>query len=236
MDKLRELQRELRASVSAEKALALQRFFKTGPGQYGAGDLFLGVMVPETRKLVSRYYKQFMPTEAWELVRSKYHEERLLGLLIWVKQFEHGDESEQTKIYELYLANTKFINNWDLVDLTAPRIVGAYLWGRDKSVLTRLVNSDLLWDRRVAVLATAYFLYKSDDTETYRLAKVLLGDKHDLIHKAVGWMLREAGKRCSEQKLEEFLQEYATRMPRTMLRYAIERLPLAKRRYYMGLK
>ena len=211
------------------------RFFKTGPGDYGEGDRFLGVVVPHIRKIVKRH-RDASEKEVLKLLHSKYHEERLTALLILVEQFKRGDESRKKAIYDLYLGNTSFINNWDLVDLTAQHIVGEYLFGKDISVLTRLAHSKNLWERRIAMLSTYYFIRHSDSEATLRIAGLLLRDSHDLIHKAVGWMLREVGKRCSMESECRFLDAYAGVMPRTMLRYAVERFPKDLRSRYMSAK
>ena len=216
-----------------KKAKGLQRFFKTGKGEYAEGDKFLGVMVPQTRQLVNKYWKEISLAEVKSLLHSQFHEERLLALLILVKKFEKGDEATRGKIFNLYLANTKYINNWDLVDLSAPRIAGAYLVGRDRSILLKLANSRNLWERRIAVLATFWFIAQGESGFALKVAAILVHDEHDLIHKAVGWMLREIGKRCRQADEEEFLEKHYKIMPRTMLRYAIERFDNKRRYYYL---
>jgi 3-methyladenine DNA glycosylase AlkD len=222
---------ELRSVSDTEKARILSRFFKTGPGEYGEGDRFLGVPVPAVRKIVKAHPNAGL-REIRKLLRSEYHEERLAGLLMLVELYRRGDESRKKEVFGFYLANASRVNNWDLVDLTAPHIVGGYLYGKDTSVLARLARSTDLWDRRIAILSTHYFIRQGDCRETMRIAGLLLRDPHDLIHKAVGWMLREAGKRCSTGMLRGFLDRHAAAMPRTMLRYAIERFtPGMKLRY-----
>jgi 3-methyladenine DNA glycosylase AlkD len=226
------VQQRLRSFASSEQAAILARFFKTGPAQYGEGDKFIGVKVPITRK-VAKEFKGLSLAEVECLLHSEIHEERLLALVILVGQFEKGDDTIQRQIYDLYLANTVHINNWDLVDLSAPQIVGGYLQNRSRRPLDRLAKSKSLWERRISILATFYFIRHGDFADTLRIATLLLGDKEDLIHKAVGWMLREVGKR-DMAVLEEFLDEHCRVMPRTMLRYAVERFSEGKRRKYMA--
>lgn len=214
-----------------EDARFLQRFFKTGVGQYGERDIFLGIRVPALRKLAKEYIA-LPPKEVLPLLRSSYHEERLFALILFVNAFAQGDETIQKKIYDLYMANTRHINNWDLVDISAPNIVGAFLLARSKKPLYQLAKSKSLWERRIAMLATFYFIKSNKFADSLKIAGILLRDKEDLIHKAVGWMLREVGKRDMECA-EAFLQKHCRVMPRTMLRYAIERFSPAKRRMYM---
>jgi 3-methyladenine DNA glycosylase AlkD len=228
------LRQLLRAAASSEKARLLQRFFKTGPGEYGEGDVFLGVTVPITRR-VSRQSDGLALSEVRILLRSRFHEERLLALLILVRRFERGDHALRQRLFTFYLQHLRCINNWDLVDLSAPRIIGAWLLGRDRSVLDRLSQSEDLWERRVAVLATFAFLPQDDFDDALRLCRRLLGDQHDLIHKACGWLLREVGKR-NLSVLEAFLEAHARQMPRTTLRYAIERMSSTRRRFWMSLR
>jgi 3-methyladenine DNA glycosylase AlkD len=223
---------ELRALADPEKARVLARFFKTGPGEYGHGDRFLGVVVPKIRKVVKEHRNASLG-EAMLLLRSAFHEERLTALLLLVEKYRRGDEIQKKEIYDLYLANTTYINNWDLVDLTAQHIVGDYVYNRDTSVPTRLALSPSLWERRIAMLSSYYFIRKGDSREALRIAELLLSDPQDLIHKAVGWMLREVGKRCSMESECQFLDRYAAQMPRTMLRYAVERFPEKLRRHYL---
>lgn len=228
---VKRIRERLRCFASREKAVLLMRFFKTGPGQYGEGDTFLGVMVPQTRTVVKEFRDAPLP-EVQTLLRSPWHEERLCALLILVDQFQRGDDGTRKKVFDLYLKNTKYINNWDLVDLSAPKIVGPYLDGGSRALLYRLVRSKNLWERRIAVLATAHFIRQGDFADVLALSTMLLDDDHDLMHKAVGWMLREVGKK-DVAALEGFLQTHHRRMPRTTLRYAIERFPEAKRRRYV---
>jgi 3-methyladenine DNA glycosylase AlkD len=228
-----QIQQELRSLASPMQAKNLARFFKTGKGDYGEGDKFLGIKMPEIRNIVRKNFKTTPWRELEILIKSPHHEERMLCLLILVAQYKKAEPAEQEKIYTFYLTNTKFINNWDLVDLTAEHIVGAYLADKDQKNLLKLAKSKLLWNRRIAVMATFYFIKKDQPEITLKLAEVLLNDKHDLIHKAVGWMLREIGKRCSETIEEEFLKKNYQKMPRTMLRYATERFSEEKRQFYL---
>jgi 3-methyladenine DNA glycosylase AlkD len=209
----------------------LQRFFKTGKGEYGEGDVFLGVKMPAVRT-VCRGCRGAPMQVVLELLRSKVHEERLLALLMLVDRFQAGDDAVRKQVYERYLAHTAFINNWDLVDASAPQIVGEWLHARSRAPLSRLARSASLWERRIAIVATHNFIRRGDLDDTFRIANLLLGDAHDLIHKAVGWMLREAGKRDGAA-LRRFLASRYTTMPRTALRYAIERFPEAERKRYL---
>jgi len=231
---LQELRSDLRKLASPRKAKILQRFFKTGPGEYGAGDVFWGITSAKSRSLV-RKYKDLSLTEIKQLLRSKIHEERQMALLILVYQYEHGSLPEQERIYRLYLKSTPYINNWDLVDLSAPKIVGVYLFDKPRAILYKLVKSSNLWERRLAVLATFYFIRQGQYADTLKLAQLLLKDKHDLMHKAVGWMLREVGKRSLKTEVA-FLDKYASQMPRTMLRYAIEKLSPQQRSHYLSIR
>lgn len=214
-----------------DRARVLQRFFKTGPGEYAAGDVFVGLCAPQIRQL-GREYRALPLAEVMRLLRSPLHEARLLALVILVQAYQQGDELLQKKIFNLYLANTRFINNWDLVDVSAEHIVGAYLRERDKALLGRLAKSGCLWERRMAVLATFHFTRRGEFAWTLRVAKLLLRDPEDLIHKAAGWMLREVGKRDRAAE-EKFLKAHGKIMPRTMLRYAIERFPERVRQKYL---
>lgn len=225
-------EQELRALGNERDAAVLSRFFKTGPGEYGEGDVFLGVRVPAIRGVAGRYAG--LPLRSvTALLKSPYHECRLLALLILVLQCEHSAEDERRVRVEAYLTHTQYINNWDLVDLSADRILGAWLFKRDRGLLYVLADSSWLWDRRIAMLTTLHFIKRDDYADTLGIAACLLHDTHDLIHKAVGWMLREVGKR--DQSVEEqFLKQHATGMPRTMLRYAIERFPEPLRQAYLA--
>lgn len=234
-----DVKKSVRDLKDSAKAKIMQGFFKTGKGEYGEGDIFLGLTVPQSRTVAKRY-KGLPLGEVSKLLHSPFHEERLIALLILVEQFSKADEGTRRKIYEFYLKNTKYINNWDLVDLSADKIVGAYLSDKPRGVLYKLAKSKSLWERRIAVLATFYFIKNNEFSETLKIAKVLVRDEpilqaqggHDLIHKAVGWMLREIGKRSLSTE-EKFLKEHYKEMPRTMLRYAIERFPEAKRQRYL---
>ncbi len=223
---------ELAALADPAYAGRLQRYFKTGTGEYGEGDVFLGIKVPAVRK-VARRYAGLPLKEIGKLVRSEMHEHRMTALLILVGYYVKTDETGKERAVRFYLENTSRINNWDLVDITAPRIIGDYLFERPKGLLYRLAGSASLWERRIAIVSTSTFISKGEYDDALRLSEILLGDPHDLIHKAVGWMLREVGKR-EPGVAAEFLDRYCTAMPRTMLRYAIERLDSATRRRYMA--
>lgn len=226
-----EIQSRLVTLSNAEDALFLQRFFKTGPGQYGEGDLFRGIRVPELRKL-SRAWEAIPLERAAQLLHSTYHEDRLLALLILVRKYAKADEADRAALYELYLSSTHCINNWDLVDASAEHIVGAYLSDKSQEPLDRLARSRHIWERRIAIIATFHFIRRGTFDATLRIAEILLKDEEDLIHKAVGWMLREVGKRDMERE-EAFLIAHYRRMPRTMLRYAIEKFPEDERQRYL---
>jgi len=229
---LKGIKEELRKLSNPKKVVILQRFFKTGPGEYAQGDKFLGLTVPQIRK-ISKQYSGMDIDDAANLLRSGYHEERLAALFIMVSQFKKGDGKSKEKIFKVYASNTKYINNWDLIDLTAGHIVGAHLENKPKGLLCQFARSKDLWKKRISILATFEYIYKGKPQETLKIAQILLNDEHDLIHKAVGWMLREVGKRCSQKTEEEFLQKYYKKMPRTMLRYAIERFPEKLRQKYL---
>ena len=229
---LNQLYRELQRLKNPEKAKIIARFFKTGKGEYGEGDIFLGIMVPNSRKMAIKY--QELPFEdIKKLLQSKIHEERLIALLILIHNFQKEATQVQRKIFDFYLQSTIYINKWDLVDLSADRIVGRYLLNKPKKILVKLARSKNIWERRIAIIATYQFIKNGVFGETLRIAEILLYDKHDLIQKAVGWMLREVGKR--DQKAEEdFLKKYYQKMPRTALRYAIERFDAKSRSYYLA--
>lgn len=225
------IHRELKRHSDPARATALQRFFKTAPGEYGHGDRFLGVTVPAVRAVAARH--QSLPLRDVEaLLHSSWHEERLLALVILVRRYERETPTRRDAIYRLYRRNIRHINNWDLVDCSAGRIVGAHLCEGNRAWLRRLARSSSLWERRIAVMATGFFIGRDEFDETLHIARLLLDDPHDLIHKAVGWMLREVGKRNRAAE-EEFLRQHAHLMPRTMLRYAIERFPERLRRRYL---
>ena len=227
----KEIQKKLKSLGNKEKAKKHQSFFKTGSGEYGEGDIFIGVTVPELRKL-AKEYKTITLKEVKHLLHSSIHEERLLSLFLLIHRYSKGDEPEKKRVYELYLKNTKFINNWDLVDSSAGHIVGAFLFDKSKKPLYDLVKSDNLWERRISIISTFYFIKCNQFSDTLKISKILLQDKEDLIHKAVGWMLREVGKRDISPE-EKFLKKYYKNMPRTMLRYAIEKFPESKRQRYL---
>lgn len=223
--------KEIKKLKNPVKAKILARFFKTGKGEYGEGDIFLGIVVPLQRKIAQKY-ENLEFVEIKKLLSSKIHEHRLIALLILVEKNKKANELEKEKIVDLYLKNTKNINNWDLVDLSAPKILGEYFWKKDRKNLYKLARSKNLWEKRIAILTTYYFIKNKEFEDTLKISEMLLGDKHDLIHKAVGWMLREIGK--IDQSVEEkFLLKYYKSMPRTMLRYAIERFSKNKRKFYL---
>lgn len=225
------IKRELERLGDAATALASQRFFKAAPGEYGEGDLFRGIPVPVLRRL-AKAHQNISLAEVEKLLASPYHEDRLLALLLAVRRYSQGGSSERSRIYRMYLQNTRFINNWDLVDSSAEHIVGAHLFDADRKPLHRLARSSSLWERRIAIMATFHFIKRGEFDETLRIAQVLLGDEHDLIHKAVGWMLREIGNRDLTME-EGFLKENYRMMPRVMLRYAIEKFPETRRSQYL---
>jgi 3-methyladenine DNA glycosylase AlkD len=226
-----EIRARLRKFGNRESAQTLQRFFKTGPGEYGEGDIFLGIRAPDLRGL-AKEYQAITLKDISQLLKSALHEERALALLILVRAYVKGDEAAKKNIYEFYLENTRFINNWDLVDVSAPHIVGAFLTNKSRRPLYRLARSKNLWERRIAVLSTFYFIRRGDFSDALKISSILISDKEDLIHKAVGWMLREVGNRHLPTE-EVFLREHYKAMPRTMLRYAIEKFPEPKRQAYL---
>jgi 3-methyladenine DNA glycosylase AlkD len=226
-----EIKKEIKKNANPQKAELLQRFFKTGPGQYGEGDIFLGIMVPVQRSIAKKY-KELSLKNIKELLNSDKHEERLIALLILVEQYKKGDEQKKEDIFTFYHLNRKRINNWDLVDLTAHIISGSYLIDKDKIILYKLAESKNIWDRRIAVISTFHFIKNNVFNDALGIAEILLNDKHDLIHKAVGWMLREIGNRDMNTE-EGFLEKHYKKMPRTMLRYAIEKFPEKKRLAYL---
>jgi 3-methyladenine DNA glycosylase AlkD len=231
---LNSLRDELRTLADPLDAVHLQRFFRTGPGEYAEGDRFLGLRVPVLRRL-ARVYRDLPAEDVLALLRSEWHEERLLALLLWVQEYARASQPRRDEIFREYLASTRFINNWDLVDSSAEHIVGAQLRERDRGVLDRLARSESVWERRIAVLATFHFIKRDDFEDTLRIAGMLLEDRHDVIHKATGWMLREIGQRDRAAE-EAFLQRHAARMPRTMLRYAIERFEEPRRKAYLAVR
>ena len=219
---------KLRNISNPNKAKTLQGFFKTAPGQYGYGDIFWGITVPQTRA-VAKLFQDVSLKENSALIQHQVHEIRLCALLILVHRFQ----AQPGLVYKTYMAHKKFVNNWDLVDLTADKIVGAYLKDKPKTILYELAKSQGLWDRRIAIVSTFFFIKAGESQETFKIADLLMRDQEDLIHKAVGWMLREVGKRCSTKELEDYLKLRYKTMPRTMLRYAIERFPASLRKKYL---
>jgi 3-methyladenine DNA glycosylase AlkD len=230
--KAEDIRRELKSMADPGKAAIMQRFFKTGPGQYGEGDIFIGVMVPQSKR-VAKKFCQLPLGEVRTLLYSHIHEERLVALLIlaWSYSSVSSSREKEEQIVKFYLDNIKQVNNWDLVDLSAPNILGAHLVDRERSLLYMLAGSENVWERRIAIIATHHFIRNGDFSDTLKIAEMLLQDRHDLIHKAAGWMLREVGKRDAAAQ-EAFLEKHWSVMPRMMLRYAIERLPESKRRRY----
>ena len=229
---LASIKKDISSLANPEKAKDYQRFFKTGKGAYGEGDIFLGIAVPEQRKIAKKY-KHFSLSDVQKLLKSGIHEHRQIALYILLLQYDKGDESLKKEIFDLYLRNLSFVNNWDLVDLSAPKILGDYLSDKPRGLLYKLAKSKNLWERRISMLATYTFIRSEDFDDALKISEILLKDKHDLIHKAVGWMLREVGNR--DVKVEErFLKKHCKQMPRTMLRYAIEKFDPKKRKRYMA--
>lgn len=227
---LASLQKETKKLGNKKKAKVLQRFFKTGEGEYGYGDVFIGLTVPQSRTIAIKY-KDLPFEDILKLLHSEIHEERLIALLILVHQFQK-EELLQRRIYEFYLKNTKFINNWDLIDLSSDKIIGAYLIDKPKSVLYKLAGSQNLWERRIAMIATYNFIKNGEFDDALGIAEILIGDQNDLIQKALGWMLREIGKRDLKTE-ERFLKKHYKIMGRTALRYAIEKFPEQVRKKYL---
>lgn len=231
--KLKQRKEDLKKLADPEKAKLLSKFFKTGKGQYGEGDVFLGIVVPEQRRIAKKY-QDLLLKDLKKLISSRIHEERLVSLIILMNRYKKGDDIVKKEIVDFYLGNLEHINNWDLIDLSSGTILGDYLIDRDRSILYEMAKSDNLWKRRIAIMSTFAFIRRKDDfDDTLRISEMLLGDSHDLIHKAVGWMLREIGKKDIARE-EAFLEKHYKKMPRTMLRYAIEKFDDKKRRYYLG--
>ena len=230
----KQVREEFRKLGNPDIAAHSARFFKTGDGEYGAGDSFLGIRVPETRRFARRF--RDLPTRSvGALLKSSFHEERLLAVLILVEQYERGGPAEKQRVFETYVSMRHFVNNWDLVDSSAHKIVGPQLMEQDRALLYELAASDDLWDRRIAIMSTYHFIREGDFSDTLSIAELLIDDQEDLIHKAVGWMLREVGNR--DRKVEEaLLRKHYRHMPRTMLRYAIEKFPERRRRAYLDGK
>jgi len=245
--------KEIMSLKNEEKANFLSGFFKTGKGEYGEGDIFLGITVPLSRQIAQKYGELSL-LEVEKLLKNKYHEVRLIALLILVHKYKICAKqnitkkvssasssslratADQREIVDFYLEHTKYINNWDLVDLSAHYILGNYLINKNRKILLKLAKSKDIWERRIAIISTFAFIYKGEGEWTFKIVEILMKDKKDLIHKACGWMLREVGKRVKEKDLILFLDEHWSNMPRTMLRYAIERLPEVKRKYYLNKK
>ena len=213
------------------QAIFLQRFFKTAPGQYAEGDILAGIKVP-VQRMIAKQFTDLSLDETQKAMQSKIHEERLIALFILISKFKKADDIERAKIIDLYLNNRKHVNNWDLVDLSAPKLLGVWLVDKDRAILFKFAKSKNLWEKWISILSTFKFIQCGEFECTLKIAKILLNDEHDLIHKAVGWMLREIGKRDLRVE-EDFLREYYQKMPRTMLRYAIEKFPEPKRKAYL---
>lgn len=215
-----------------EHASRLQGFFKTGKGEYGEGDVFLGLRVPDQRKL-ARKYKELAIPDVLRLLQSGIHEYRLTSMFILTHQFNKGDEEKRGQIIDLYLENTAYINNWDIVDASAHKLLGAWLLDKPRDILYELADSESLWERRISIISTFAFINQGELNDALALAEKLVADEHDLIHKASGWVIREVGKK-DQQALEDFLLRHYKTMPRTMLRYAIEKLPEERRKFFMA--
>lgn len=223
--------------ASPSRSVTSARYFKTGKGEYGEGDVFIGVTMPQIRRAAREYCDQVSLKDLGVLIKSTVHEHRMLALLIVVLRYSKTTtETERFKLYQWYIRHKKWVNNWDLVDCSAPHIVGAYLYDKPKNVLATLARSSSMWDRRIAVLSTFFFIAKKQSKDALAIAVILVHDRNDLIQKAVGWMLREIGKRVSKEDEVQFLRMYAPTMPRTMLRYAIERFTPSERQYYLAMK
>lgn len=231
-----ELLSRLEAAADPGAAVALARYFQVRPGGYGDGDVFLGIKLSELRRLARPYaHRPFTPADWLTLLRSPVHEHRLITLVVMSARAGRGDEEERSSLYRTYLSHTEHIDNWDLVDVSAAAVVGGHLVDRDRASLYDLARSGLVWERRIAIVSTHYFLRAGDAADAYALASILLADRHDLIHKAVGWTLREAGRRVDAEELRQFLELHAAAMPRTALRYAIEHFAPAERDRYRAL-
>jgi len=229
---LNKLKLDLKKLSDPKRAESSVWFFKTGKGEYGEGDVFIGLTMPEIRNTIKNYVDLSL-ADVQKMLNSSIHEFRMAGLLILVKKYEKStDNNQQSTIYKFYLKNTNRINNWDLVDVTCTRIVGAYLLDRDRKILYKLAKSKNLWERRIAIVSTGAFIWQNDFKDAIKISEILLNDKHDLIHKACGWMLREVGKR-DKKLLIKFLDKYAGQMPRVMLRYSIEKFNEKERKFYL---
>ncbi|NTW61354.1 DNA alkylation repair protein [Candidatus Saccharibacteria bacterium] len=233
----KDIHSDIKAAANSEKAAILARFFKTGPGEYGEGDKFHGIVVPQCRQIAKTHVATMSIDAIIGLLHSDWHEERQIALFMLTHKFSDGDESQKRNIFEIFLKNTNYINNWDLVDINSPTIVGQYIYEHPRllPLLDKLASSKLVWDRRIAVISTFYFIAKGDPGPTLNIVKKLLNDDHDLIQKASGWMLREVGKRIDNELLIQFLKKHYTNMPRTTLRYAIEKFsPQDRSRFLSG--
>lgn len=227
-----QIKKDLASLADPEYAQHGQRFFKTGKGEYGYGDKFIGIRMPDLRVLTKNYIDLGF-VDISKLIKSKIHEERLAGLLILVNQYKAAkEETQKDRIYNFYIKHFKHINNWDLVDVTCPHIVGPHLMNKNRKVLVDWARSEHLWTKRIAIVSNWWFIRNGDISSVFKISRILLNDEHDLIHKAVGWMLREAGKK-DRKALEKFLQRHYENMPRTMLRYAIEMFPESRRQKYL---
>ena len=229
---LKELKKELQKLGNPQKAKFVAGYFKTGKGEYGEGDIFLGITVPVQRTIAKKYPNLSM-NDLQELLNSKIHEERLISLMILSQKYKKANNKEKKEFFDFYLENTHNINNWDLIDLSSRDIVGDFLIDKDKKILYKLAKSKSTWEKRIAIIATNAFIRIGKFKETFKIAEILLNDSHDLIHKAVGWMLREVGNRDQKAE-EEFLKKHYQKMPRTMLRYAIEKFAEKKRKFYLA--
>ncbi len=230
----REIELLLEKLANPQNATHMQRFFKTGPGQYGEGDRFLGIKIPELRKLAAEF-KSLPLDDCRSLLQSEFHEERMLALFLLIRHYKKGNPDTKTTIYKMYMDNTRYIDNWDLVDSSAMHIVGHYLKDKDHEILIQMARAGDLWQRRIAVIATFTYIKASSYDTALKIIEILVNDPHDLIQKATGWMLREIGKRDLQTE-EDFLDAHAATMPRTMLRYAIEKFPPEKRKHYLSKK
>lgn len=227
------IKKELQKLANPRKAKLLARYFKTGKGEYGEGDIFLGITVPIQREVAKKFYKQITISEVQKLLQSKIHEHRLTALMILTLKYQVGEIKEKKAIVNIYLKNTKWTNNWDLIDLSSNKIVGNYLLDKPRDILYKLARSKSIWERRIAIMATFEFINDLSYDDSLKIATILLHDPHDLIQKAVGWMLREVGKRNLSAEIK-FLDQYYKTMPRTMLRYAIEKFDPEKRKFYLN--
>jgi len=230
---VKKLQEEVKSLGSPQKAKASEWFFKTGKGEYAEGDKFFGLTTPESKMIAKKYSHLLNLEDLAKLLKSGIHEERIISIILLKEMYKKGDEKIKEEIFKIYIENTKHINNWDIVDISAEHIVGDYLENKKKDLLYDFSKSEVLWERRISIMSTFGYIKKGKPELTLELAEILLEDKQDLIHKAVGWMLREIGKRCSQDILEEFLKKHYARIPRTALRYAIEKFPESLRQKYL---